>query len=217
MKVMDNIMDESQAHATGPRLRSGIAIPILDGRYEGIFHGFDGLIDVKEHIAIRLGDPDSADVPLVRLHSECLTGDVFGSMKCDCGAQLIEALQRIHEHGGFLLYLRQEGRGIGLYNKFDAYRLQAAGMNTFEANRALGFGDDMRDYEVAAQMLKALGHSRISLLSNNPEKVRQLEAHGIEVVDRVGTGIHCNEHNHSYLASKAASGGHHINMEDLKK
>lgn len=199
------------------KLRPGIEIPFFDGRYNGVFYGFDGLADTKEHIAIRLGNPEKTDVPLVRLHSECLTGDVFGSMRCDCGAQLAEAVDRIQTHGGYLLYLRQEGRGIGLYSKLDAYRLQAVGMNTFEANRALGFEGDMRDYKVAAQMLIALGHRRISLLTNNPDKVRQLGEYGIEVVDRVGTGVHCNVHNHSYLTSKADAGGHHINVEDLKK
>jgi len=205
------------AAAAEARLRPGVEIPIFGGRHRGVFHGFDGLADQREHIAIRLGDPDRVEVPLVRLHSECLTGDVFGSMKCDCGAQLAEAVDRIQAHGGYLLYLRQEGRGIGLYPKLDAYRLQAAGMDTFQANRALGFENDMRDYKVAAQMLIALGRRRICLLTNNPEKVRQLGEYGIEIVSRISTGVHCNVHNRSYLDAKAAEGGHHIEFDDVKR
>lgn len=217
MKVIQEISSADMTGVDGARLRPGIEIPFFGGRYSGVFYGFDGLADTKEHIAIRLGDPEKREVPLVRIHSECLTGDVFGSMKCDCGAQLAEAIGMIEERGGYLLYLRQEGRGIGLYPKLDAYRLQAAGMDTFEANRALGFKDDMRDYKVAAQMLIALGHRRIDLLTNNPEKVRQLGEYSIEVVNRVGTGVHCNTHNRSYLTSKADSGGHHITFEELQK
>src|SRR5215211_5541580 len=131
--------------------------------------GYSVPADGAEHIALVLGDP-AAGTPLVRLHSECLTGDVFGSARCDCGPQLREAVQRITEAGGFLLYLRQEGRGIGLYAKLDAYALQDAGLDTYEANRALGRGEDERDYTVAAQMLLTLGADRITLLSNNPDK-----------------------------------------------
>ena len=120
---------------------------------------FDGLCDGREHVALALGDRqnDATGVPLVRLHSECLTGDAFGSERCDCGPQLQEAVARISEVGGYLLYLRQEGRGIGLYSKLDAYALQEAGLDTYEANVALGFGEDERDYTVAAQMLLGLG------------------------------------------------------------
>src|SRR6266536_2852605 len=119
---------------------------------------FAGLVDGKEHLALRLGDP-SGGTPLVRLHSECLTGDVFGSERCDCGPQLREAAERIAVAGGYLLYLRQEGRGIGLYTKLDAYALQDAGLDTYAANRALGHADDERDYTAAAQMLTTLGAS----------------------------------------------------------
>ena len=140
---------------------------------------FDGLADGQEHLAFGLGDRAAAvtsagrrGVPLVRPHSECLTGDVFGSERCDCGPQLREAVERIADSGGYLLYLRQEGRGIGLYAKLEAYALQDAGLDTYEANLALGHREDERSYLVAAQMLQALGVSRVALLSNNPDKVR---------------------------------------------
>ena len=149
---------------------------------------FDGLVDGREHLAFGLGDRAAAvtpggarPLPLIRPHSECLTGDVFGSQRCDCGPQLREAVERIADAGGYLLYLRQEGRGIGLYAKLDAYALQDAGLDTYEANLALGHGEDERSYTVAAQMLHALGVSRVALLSNNPDKARQLRRCGVTV------------------------------------
>ena len=149
---------------------------------------FDGLVDRQEHLAFGLGDRPRRGIgrrwpaPLVRPHSECLTGDVFGSQRCDCGAQLREAVERIADSGGYLLYLRQEGRGIGLYAKLDAYALQDTGLDTYEANLALGHAEDERSYLVAAQMLQALEVSRIALLSNNPDKARQLRRFGVTVV-----------------------------------
>src|SRR3954453_2195799 len=137
---------------------------------------FTGLVDGAEHLALQLGDP--TDVPLVRPHSECLTGDVFGSQRCDCGPQLREAVERIATAGGYLLYLRQEGRGIGLYDKLDAYALQDTGLDTYAANVALGRGEDERDYTAAAEMLSALGVAKVDLLSNNPDKAAQLRASG---------------------------------------
>jgi GTP cyclohydrolase II len=177
---------------------------------------FDGLTDGREHLAFGLGDragpltPDahSGAPPLVRPHSECLTGDVFGSQRCDCGPQVREAVERIADAGGFLLYLRQEGRGIGLYGKLDAYLLQDAGLDTYEANLALGYAADERDYTVAAQMLHALGLARVALLSNNPDKAAQLARLGVTVTERVPTGMHLSAANSSYLAAKAARGGH---------
>jgi GTP cyclohydrolase II len=162
---------------------------------------FDGLVDGGEHLALALGE--APPVPLVRPHSECLTGDVFGSQRCDCGPQLREAVERIAAAGGFLLYLRQEGRGIGLYNKLDAYALQDAGLDTYEANVALGHAEDGRDYTVAAQMLAALGVERVRLLTNNPDKTAQLQQLGIAVTERVPTGEYRSPANAAYLAAKA--------------
>ena len=181
---------------------------------------FDGLADGREHLALGLGDrsgPPSAATayaapPLVRPHSECLTGDVFGSQRCDCGAQLREAVERISEVGGFLLYLRQEGRGIGLYAKLDAYELQDAGLDTYEANLALGYAADERSYTAAAQMLHALGATRVTLLTNNPTKAAQLERLGIAVAERVGTGVHLSPTNARYLATKAGRGAHLLDL-----
>ncbi|RSM72504.1 GTP cyclohydrolase [Actinoplanes sp. ATCC 53533] len=178
---------------------------------------FDGLVDGREHLALGLGDWERAvqATPLVRPHSECLTGDVFGSQRCDCGPQLREAVERIAEPGGLLLYLRQEGRGIGLYAKLDAYALQEAGLDTYEANVALGRGEDERDYTAAAQMLLALGAERIRLLSNNPDKASQLEARGVEVTERIPTGVHLSAANLRYLATKATHTAHTLDLPGL--
>ena len=184
------------------RLRDGSSV-------EARLFTFDGLRDGREHVALALGPPEPG-VPLVRMHSECLTGDVLGSERCDCGPQLQEAVDRISRVGGYLLYLRQEGRGIGLYNKVDAYALQDAGLDTYEANVALGYGEDDRDYTVAAQMLLGLGADRIDLLSNNPDKAAQLRAAGIDVARRVPTGLHLSPVNADYLATKAGHGGHRL-------
>jgi GTP cyclohydrolase II len=173
---------------------------------------FNGLVDAREHLAFGLGDwagsldrhPAGGPAPLVRPHSECLTGDVFGSQRCDCGPQLREAVERIAAAGGFLLYLRQEGRGIGLYTKLDAYALQDAGLDTYEANIALGHGEDERDYTAAAQMLRALGADRVALLSNNPDKVEQLSRLGVTVTGLVPTGVYLSPANAGYLAAKAS-------------
>jgi GTP cyclohydrolase II len=180
---------------------------------------FDGLLDGREHVAFGLGVRAAAvtsaghgTTPLVRLHSECLTGDVFGSQRCDCGPQLREAVERIADSGGFLLYLRQEGRGIGLYAKLDAYALQDAGLDTYEANLALGHREDERSYLVAAQMLQALGVSRVALLSNNPDKARQLRRFGVTVTARVPTAVHLSDANARYLATKAQRGAHTLDI-----
>jgi GTP cyclohydrolase II len=171
---------------------------------------FDGLADGREHIALGLGDWPAAleraadGMPvLVRPHSECLTGDVFGSQRCDCGPQLREAVERVAKVGGFVLYLRQEGRGIGLYAKLDAYALQDTGLDTYQANLALGHAEDERDYTAAAQMLAALGVTRIALLSNNPDKAEQLGRLGMTIVERVPTGVFLSPANADYLAAKA--------------
>jgi GTP cyclohydrolase II len=185
---------------------------------------FDGLIDGLEHLALGLGafaetSQQGASVtvpPLVRPHSECLTGDVFGSQRCDCGAQLREAVERIAEAGGYLLYLRQEGRGIGLYSKLDAYLLQDEGLDTYEANLALGHAEDERDYTVAAQMLDALQVPQVALLSNNPDKAAQLSRLGVTVAAQVPTGVHLSATNAGYLETKAWRGAHtlYLNHSD---
>ena len=148
----------------------------------------------------------------MRVHSECLTGDVLGSRRCDCGPQLHESVDRIEAAGGYLLYLRQEGRGIGLYAKLDAYALQDDGLDTYDANLALGYAEDERDYTAAAQMLPALGVDRLALLSNNPDKAAQLAAHGLEVVERVPTAVHLTASNRRYLAAKADRGSHALEL-----
>lgn len=164
--------------------------------------------DGQEHVALVMG-AFGGKPPLVRLHSECLTGDVFGSLKCDCGPQLKEALRIIGaERGGVLLYLRQEGRGIGLANKVRAYALQDRGLDTVDANGRLGFADDERDYGHAAAMLRALGIGRVRLLTNNPDKVSGLEAAGIQVAERVAHQMPANPHNADYLTTKRKKSGH---------
>ncbi|WP_305884413.1 GTP cyclohydrolase II RibA [Pseudarthrobacter cellobiosi] len=181
---------------------------------------FHGLADGKEHLLLALGEWEQTlldqgpegTAPLVRLHSECLTGDVFGSERCDCGPQLREAVEEIAAVGGFLLYLRQEGRGIGLYSKLDAYALQDNGLDTYEANVALGRGEDERDYSAAAQMLGALGAGRIRLLTNNPDKVGQLTDLGVDVSEQVPTGVHLSAANHRYLAAKRSHTAHTIEL-----
>jgi GTP cyclohydrolase II len=178
---------------------------------------FTGLTDGQQHVALELGRPAAAGLPLVRLHSECLTGDVFGSQRCDCGPQLREAVERITRHGGYVLYLRQEGRGIGLYDKLDAYALQDRGLDTYEANLALGHRADERDYTSAAQMLHALGASRIGLLSNNPDKGAQLDRLGITIASHVPTALHLTVANAAYLATKARRGGHDLLSESLDR
>ena len=184
---------------------------------------FDGLVDGGEHVALGLGERAepltteavSGAAPLARLHSECLTGDVFGSRRCDCGPQLREAAARMARSGGFLLYLRQEGRGIGLYAKLDAYVLQDGGLDTYEANVALGYGEDQRDYTVAAQMLLALGQSRVALLSNNPDKAAQLGRLGVTVSERVPTALHLSDANARYLTTKVRRGAHTLDLAHL--
>jgi GTP cyclohydrolase II len=166
--------------------------------------------DGQEHVALVIG-AFGGRPPLVRLHSECLTGDVFGSLKCDCGPQLREALRLIDAAGGgVLLYLRQEGRGIGLANKLRAYALQDRGLDTVEANQRLGFADDEREYAAAAAMLRALGIERVRLLTNNPAKEAGLSGAGIEVIERVAHHMPTNPHNADYLAVKRSKSGHLI-------
>ena len=165
--------------------------------------------DGKEHTAIVKGDIMNKDNVLVRVHSECLTGDVMGSKRCDCREQLIDSLKRIEEEGeGVLLYLRQEGRNIGLTEKIKAYSLQDKGLDTIEANLALGWQPDQRDYGVAAHILSTLGVKSIRLLTNNPDKLRQLTKHGVIISERVPLIIETNDYNREYLETKASKTGH---------
>ena len=215
--------DAASDVGAGVRIRNQVVVPIAfaDG-FETVARvfTFDGLADGLEHLALGLGDrvepvePGTTDPgsTLTRLHSECLTGDVFGSRRCDCGPQLRESIERLADTGGFLLYLRQEGRGIGLYAKLDAYVLQDSGLDTYEANLALGFREDERDYTVAAQMLAALGIGRVALLSNNPDKAAQLRRLGITVTRRVPTAVHLSDENAHYLSTKASRGAHTLDL-----
>ncbi len=171
--------------------------------------GFVNKLNGEHHVALVHGTIDVEDEVLVRVHSECLTGDAFHSLKCDCGEQLAAALRNIEKEGkGILLYLRQEGRGIGLINKIKAYKLQEQGMDTEEANIALGFPADMRDYGIGAQILSELNVRKIRLMTNNPKKIIGLKGHGIEIVDRVPLIIDTNIHNQKYFETKREKMGH---------
>jgi len=162
------------------------------------------------HVALQLGRLEADEIPLVRLHSECLTGDAFFSQKCDCGAQLDEAKRLIARDGGYLIYLREEGRKIGLVNKIRAYALQNRGLDTLDANLHIGFGADERDYLTAAEMLRQLGVSRVRLLTNNPDKAAALEAAGIAVHERLPLRTGRSRHNEAYLKTKRDRSGHQL-------
>ncbi len=165
--------------------------------------------DGKEHLALSMGDPAQERAALVRVHSECLTGDVFGSLRCDCGAQLRAAMQRVAaEKSGVVLYMRQEGRGIGLANKIHAYALQDKGLDTVQANLRLGFSADLRDYGIGAQILADLGLKNIRLMTNNPRKIIGLQAYGIRIVERIPVVLPANPHNRLYLKTKKKKMGH---------
>lgn len=182
-------------------------LPTRYGEFQAV--GYRSYFDQKEHIALTIGEWEPGEPVLVRIHSECLTGDVFGSMRCDCGEQLELALQTLAKEGtGALLYMRQEGRGIGLHNKIKAYSLQDDGLDTIEANNALGFDADMRHYEASAQILLDLGVSKLRLLTNNPSKMVGLSGFGLEVQDRVPLEVPANEVNRKYLITKKLRMGH---------
>jgi len=186
----------------------------------GVFRAvaFTNEIDGKEHVAFVKGQINSELPVLVRVHSECLTGDVFHSHRCDCGPQLEAALKQIDEEGtGILLYMRQEGRGIGLINKLKAYELQEQGLDTVDANLKLGFAADLRDYGIGAQILKDLGVRKLRLMTNNPRKIKGLEGYGIEVVERVPIQMEENKDNARYLRTKKSKLGHLLRFEDSGK
>lgn len=172
-------------------------------------HGFEEVESGQEHVVLSLGDVSDGEPVLARTHSECLTGDGLFSLRCDCGFQLEHALQSIAQEGrGVLMYLRQEGRGIGLLNKIRAYHLQDLGADTVEANEQLGFEADLRDYSICGPMLKHLNVSSLRLMTNNPRKVKALEAAGLNVVERLSLKVGRNPHNDAYLSTKASKLGH---------
>jgi 3,4-dihydroxy 2-butanone 4-phosphate synthase/GTP cyclohydrolase II len=184
-----------------------INLPTAFGTFKAV--GYSNLLDGKEHVALVMGEIDPETPVLVRVHSECLTGDVFGSFRCDCGPQLHSALNQINQAGnGVLLYLRQEGRGIGLLNKLKAYKLQEDGYDTVEANEKLGFGADLREYGIGAQILKDLGIKKMRLLTNNPRKIKGLKGYGLELVERVPLQMEMREENANYLRTKHDKLGH---------
>jgi len=196
-------------------IRTRISLKIgQDSNIPAEMVSFNDLISDKEHVALVLGQADTLQkVPLVRIHSECLTGDVFHSSRCDCGEQLDEAINLMAAEGGVILYLRQEGRGIGLYNKIDAYKLQSEGMNTYQANNHLGFGDDLRDFTEAGQMLEALKVSRLKLMTNNPIKAKALIDYGLTVEKEVNTSTHIKDGNEDYLKAKVNNAGHKLTLD----
>jgi len=176
--------------------------------------GYTNAVDKAEHVALVMGEPDAERPCLVRVHSECLTGDVFTSRRCDCGSQLHAAMRQVSEAGeGVILYLRQEGRGIGLLNKLKAYNLQDAGHDTVEANKKLGFKADLRDYGIGAQILRDLGLRRLKLLTNNPKKIIALDGYGLEVSERVQLQVGAHEDNIAYLTAKRDRMGHMLDVK----
>jgi len=189
-------------------------LPTAHGEFRiRVFKDEDSGLD---HVALLLGDMEGPDPTLVRVHSECLTGDAFSSQRCDCGSQLDMALKRIQEVGwGCLIYLRQEGRGIGLHAKIQAYNLQDKGLDTLEANLVLGHPADARDYRIASEILEAVGVTRVCLMTNNPDKVEQLRGLGIEVVERMPLVVGVVDENKGYLSTKARKMGHEIEEADL--
>ncbi|MCB0857031.1 MAG: bifunctional 3,4-dihydroxy-2-butanone-4-phosphate synthase/GTP cyclohydrolase II [Solirubrobacterales bacterium] len=190
------------------------ALPTSFGDFRAV--GFRSLVDDKHHVAMVKGEVDTGEPVLVRVHSECLTGDVFHSMRCDCGEQLAAAMAMIEEEGqGVLLYLSQEGRGIGLLNKLRAYKLQEEGLDTVDANLELGLPADLRDYGIGAQILRDLGLSKIKILTNNPKKIIGLEGHGLEVTEQIKIEAPPNMHNEAYLKTKRDRMGHILHHQGL--
>ena len=208
---IEQLIHYRKVHDELVKVECSAKLPTDSGTFELV--GFDNQLDGKEHIAIVKGEVAGKENVLVRIHSECFTGDILGSYRCDCGSQLKKAMRTIEDKGeGIVLYLRQEGRGIGLINKIKAYKLQDSGLDTVDANLALGFGEDERDYAVAAQMLKALGVKSVVLMTNNPAKIEGLENYGMKVVKRAEIEIKPNEVNEKYLRTKFERMGHKLHL-----
>jgi 3,4-dihydroxy 2-butanone 4-phosphate synthase/GTP cyclohydrolase II len=209
---MITVRDLIQHRMQREKLVERIVSTKLPSRYGNfVAHLYRSVTDNKEHVALVKGEISAETPTLVRVHSECLTGDVFGSLRCDCHDQLVAAMQKVEKEGfGVVLYMRQEGRGIGLVNKLKAYKLQDEGMDTVEANEKLGFRPDLRDYGIGAQILRDLGVGKMRLMTNNPKKVVGLHGYGLEIVERVALEVDPNENNIRYLATKRDKLGHLI-------
>ena len=206
-----DLIDYRRRHEKLVERVSEVNLPTKFGVFKAI--GFKDKITAEEHIALVMGEIHPNVPVLTRVHSECLTGDVFGSKRCDCGEQLHEALRRIAREGtGILLYMRQEGRGIGLLNKLRAYHLQDHGMDTVEANEALGFPADLRDYGIGAEMLADIGAGKLKLMTNNPKKISGIFGFGLKVVERIPLEMNFNENNQFYLSTKKSKLGHMLNV-----
>jgi len=215
LKIMsiEQLIDYRKRHERHVKREVETVLPTHFGSFSIV--GYSNQLDDKEHLAL-VKRKDEQQIPLVRLHSECLTGDVFGSKRCDCGPQLEKAMQLIESYGdGVIVYLRQEGRGIGLLNKLRAYKLQDQGFDTWEANNELGFPADLRDYHVAAQILLDLGIKEVKLMTNNPEKIAFLESYGIQVVERIPMQAGVCQENLKYLKTKKERFGHLLEVEGL--
>ncbi|MCK7487576.1 MAG: GTP cyclohydrolase II [Bacillus subtilis] len=211
LKIADLIRHRRQTDVLIDRVADA-KMPTKYGEFQMV--GFVNKLNGEHHVALVKGDVTTEEPVLIRVHSECLTGDSFGSMRCDCGEQLHTAMRRIEKLGrGIILYMRQEGRGIGLINKIRAYALQDTGLDTVEANLALGFPDDLRDYGIGAQMLVALGVKRIKLMTNNPKKIHGLSGYGIDIVNRVKIQLNHNERNEFYMRTKREKDGSYVDLQ----